>query len=82
MPKKSTLNDVTWEALVMASTVSRMLHGWKRTVLPNTAKVKCISYTVMHDAPAGFDETTPYAVALFKLEEGPVVTAQLTDLGE
>ena len=40
------------------------------------------SYTVMHDAPAGFDETTPYALALVKLAEGPVVTAQLTDMGD
>ncbi|HEX7567043.1 MAG TPA: OB-fold domain-containing protein, partial [Anaerolineaceae bacterium] len=27
-------------------------------------------------------ETLPYTVALVKLEEGPMVTAQLTDLGE
>jgi len=40
------------------------------------------SYTMMYDAPAGFEEQAPYAVALVKLEEGPMVTAQLTDLGE
>ena len=40
------------------------------------------SYTVMHDAPTGFDSTTPYTVAVVKLAEGPMVTAQLTDLGE
>ena len=40
------------------------------------------SYTVMHDAPTGFDTTTPYTVAVIKLNEGPMVTAQLTDLGE
>ena len=40
------------------------------------------SFTVMHDAPTGYETTTPYAVALVKLAEGPVVTAQLTDLGE
>jgi len=40
------------------------------------------SFTVMHDAPAGFENTTPYTVALVKLEEGPMVTAQLTDIGE
>ena len=39
------------------------------------------SYTMMQDAPSGFENTTPYMVALVKLEEGPVVTAQLTDLG-
>jgi uncharacterized protein len=40
------------------------------------------SYTVMRDAPAGYEENAPYTVALVKLQEGPVVTAQLTDLGE
>jgi uncharacterized OB-fold protein len=36
----------------------------------------------MYEAPSGFDETAPYSVALVKLEEGPLVTAQLTDLGD
>ncbi|MCE1255515.1 MAG: Zn-ribbon domain-containing OB-fold protein [Anaerolineae bacterium] len=40
------------------------------------------SYTVMHDAPSGYEETTPYTVAVVKLAEGPMLTAQLTDLGE
>ena len=40
------------------------------------------SYTVMNNAPAGFEHNTPYTVALVKLAEGPTVTAQLTDLGE
>ena len=40
------------------------------------------SYTVMQDAPAGYDENAPYTVAIIKLKEGPMVTAQLTDLGE
>jgi uncharacterized OB-fold protein len=40
------------------------------------------SFTTVYEAPTGFDETAPYTVALVKLEEGPMVTAQLTDLGE
>ncbi|HEY9075210.1 MAG TPA: Zn-ribbon domain-containing OB-fold protein [Anaerolineaceae bacterium] len=40
------------------------------------------SYTTLQDAPAGYEHNAPYTVALVKLEEGPVVTAQLTDLGE
>lgn len=40
------------------------------------------SYTTIYDAPAGYESQTPYTVALVKLEEGPVITAQLTDLGE
>jgi uncharacterized protein len=40
------------------------------------------SFTKLYDAPTGYENTAPYTVALVKLEEGPVVTAQLTDLGE
>lgn len=40
------------------------------------------SYTMMKDAPAGFEDSAPYAVALVKLNEGPIVTAQLTDLDD
>jgi len=40
------------------------------------------SYTTVYDPPAGFEENAPYTVALVKLEEGPMVTAQLTDLGD
>ena len=32
-------------------------------------------------APAGWTEYAPYVVALVKLAEGPMVTAQLTDVG-
>lgn len=40
------------------------------------------SYTTITDAPAGYEQAAPYTVALVKLEEGPMVTAQLTDLGD
>ena len=36
----------------------------------------------MSEGPTGFDENAPYTVALVKLAEGPLVTAQLTDLGD
>ena len=40
------------------------------------------SYTTIYDAPAGYEASVPYTVALVKLVEGPVITAQLTDLGD
>jgi uncharacterized protein len=40
------------------------------------------SFTTVYEPPAGFEEMAPYTVALVKLEEGPLVTAQLTDLGD
>lgn len=38
------------------------------------------SFTTVQDAPAGFEEQAPYVLALIKLDEGPTITAQLTDL--
>lgn len=37
------------------------------------------SFTKVYEAPEGFEESAPYTVALVRLEEGPMVTAQLTD---
>jgi len=47
-----------------------------------SGKGKVYSYTIMRDAPAGYEENIPYTVAVVALDEGPMVTAQLTDLGE
>ncbi len=38
------------------------------------------TYSTGHSAPQGFEVYAPYTVALIKLEEGPMVTAQLTDV--
>lgn len=38
------------------------------------------SYTTVYDAPEGYEEQAPYTVAIVKLEEGPLVTAMLTDV--
>ncbi len=38
------------------------------------------SYTTVYHAPEGFEEFAPYHVALIKLDEGPMVTAQLTEI--
>ncbi len=40
------------------------------------------SFTVIHAPPEGFAKYTPYMVALVRLAEGPLVTAQLTDVDE
>ncbi|OGO45820.1 MAG: transcriptional regulator, partial [Chloroflexi bacterium RBG_16_63_12] len=62
-----------------------------RDVCPNCAqeaktpyvfsgKGEVFSYTTVYDAPEGYEGNAPYTVALIKLEEGPLVTAQLTDV--
>ena len=38
------------------------------------------SYSTVYNAPRGFGYAVPYMVALVKLDEGPIVTAQLTDM--
>ena len=38
------------------------------------------SYSTVYNAPDGYEENVPYTVALVKLDEGPVVTAQLADV--
>jgi len=62
-----------------------------RDVCPNCAqeaktpyvfsgKGEVYSYTTIYDPPEGYESNAPYTVALIKLEEGPLVTAQLTDV--
>ena len=52
-----------------------------RTEYQFSGKGEVFSYTTIYDAPAGYESNVPYTVALVKLEEGPMITAQLTDLG-
>mgnify|MGYP006268715811 FL=1 len=37
------------------------------------------SYTIVQNPPAGYEKHAPYILALVKLDEGAIVTAQLTD---
>ena len=47
-----------------------------------SGKGEVFSYSTVHQAPAGYEKYAPYTVALVKLDEGPMVTAQLTDVDE
>jgi uncharacterized protein len=40
------------------------------------------SFTTLQETPEGFDDQAPYMLALVKLDEGPLITAQLTDIDE
>jgi len=53
-----------------------------RTPYQFSGRGEVYSYTTIYDPPAGYEENAPYTVALVKLDEGPIVTAQLTDLGD
>jgi len=53
-----------------------------KTLYSFSGRGEVYSYTTVYEPPAGYEESAPYTVALVKLEEGPLVTAQLTDLDE
>lgn len=45
-------------------------------------KGELYSFTTLRQAPAGFEMFAPYTVGMIKLDEGPMVEAMLTDVGE
>lgn len=45
-----------------------------------SGKGEVYSFTTVYEAPEGYEEQAPYTAAIIKLEEGPLVTAQLTDV--
>lgn len=45
-----------------------------------SGKGEIYSFTTVQDAPESYAEQAPYMLALIKLEEGPIITAQLTDV--
>ena len=38
------------------------------------------SYSLVQEAPSGFEEQAPYYLALVELDDGGLITAQLTDI--
>jgi uncharacterized OB-fold protein len=53
-----------------------------RTDYTFSGRGEVYSYTTVYNAPSGYEQDVPYTVALIKLEEGTLVTAQLTDVKE
>jgi uncharacterized OB-fold protein len=51
-----------------------------KTTFQFSGKGEVYSFTTVHQAPAGHEENAPYTLALVRLDEGPMVSAQLTDL--
>lgn len=54
--------------------------AWEPYVLSGRGEI--YSFSGVRQAPIGFEYVAPYVVALVHLEEGPLVTAQLTDCAE
>jgi uncharacterized protein len=53
------------------------LEEWEPHALSGRGSV--YSFTVVHQPPDGYEGQAPYLLAMVRLEEGPLVTAQLTD---
>ncbi len=54
--------------------------AWQPYVLSGRGEVW--SFTVLRQVPDGFEHAAPYPVALVRLDEGLLITAQLTDCVE
>ncbi len=54
--------------------------GEAKTTFQFSGRGEVYSFTTIYNPPRGFEENVPYTVALVKLDEGPIVTAQLTDV--
>jgi uncharacterized OB-fold protein len=54
--------------------------AWEPVALSGRGEI--YSFSVIRQAPDGFEGQAPYPVALVRLTEGPLVTAQLTDCAE
>lgn len=53
---------------------------WEPFVL--SGKGEIYSFSVLRQVPKGFEPFAPYPIALVRLAEGPLITAQLTDCTE
>lgn len=51
-----------------------------KTEFQFSGRGEVFSHTTVYDPPAGYEEQAPFTVALVKLDEGPIISAQLTDL--
>ncbi|MGL4648537.1 MAG: Zn-ribbon domain-containing OB-fold protein [Caldilineaceae bacterium] len=55
------------------------------TALPDGSRTlsgrgEIYSFGTMFNVPRGFEEQRPYTIAIIRLDDGPMVTAQLTDV--
>ncbi|HEU5097996.1 MAG TPA: Zn-ribbon domain-containing OB-fold protein [Roseiflexaceae bacterium] len=58
-------------------TVGPAAENWEPHTLSGAGTI--YSFTVVRQPPAGYDDQSPYILALVKLVEGPMITAQIAD---
>lgn len=47
---------------------------------PMSGRGEVYSFSTMYNAPRDYEDQKPYTIALIRLDDGPMVTAQLTDV--
>ncbi|MGC9359528.1 MAG: Zn-ribbon domain-containing OB-fold protein [Anaerolineae bacterium] len=55
-------------------------HGPAKEPFVFSGRGHIYSFSTMYNAPEGYEGAAPYTVAWVKLDEGPMVTAQLADV--
>lgn len=68
------------ELLFPARTICPECRSQDLTPYRFSGRGRVYSYSTVYQAPDGYAEYVPYTVALVRLDEGPLVTAQLTDI--
>ncbi len=76
--KCGSCGDIDFPSRTVCAKCGRKSIG-KMERLPLSGHGTVVSYTVVHDAPKGFETTTPYVLAIVELEEGARLTAQIID---
>lgn len=69
---------VQTEAVQQAAVAPALAAGGGPRTLSGHGEI--YSFTTMYNMPRGYEDQGPYTVALIRLDDGPMVTAQLTDV--
>lgn len=77
---KAEVCDVCHNAIFPPRDVCPHCAGQKQSWTNLSGRGEVYSFTTMYSAPAGFEEYVPYTMALVRLAEGPMITAQLADV--
>jgi uncharacterized OB-fold protein len=72
--RNRTTGEVRFPAQLAGDAAAEL---WEPHMLSGAGTV--YSFSVVRQPPAGYEEQAPYILALVRLAEGPMITAQLTD---
>lgn len=74
---RSPVDTEAAQQMAVEPAVTSIPAGIARTL---SGRGEVYSFSTMYNVPRGYEGQAPYTVALIKLDDGPMVTAQLTDV--